>query len=146
MKSVMDSVCEFLAGCPLIDPKLPFYLDFVDDSDCYCVTTVPNVPYRKDILGNRIYTVTFQFAYRTAISNDVERGKNIEFLEGFCRWIDEQNDGRGFPVLEDNQTGVSLRVVETGCLDEAAEDRITGVYVTQLEFVYKQKVRKNNGN
>ncbi len=142
MKSVMDSVCEFLAGCPLIDPKLPFYLDFVDDSDCYCVAAVPNVPYRKDILGNRIYTVTFQFALRTAISNDMERGKNIEFLEGFCRWIDEQNDGRCFPALGENQTGVSLRVVETGCLDEAAEDRITGVYVTQLEFVYKQKVRK----
>ncbi len=142
MKSVMDSVCVFLAGCPLIDPELPLYLDFVDDSDCYCVTTVPNVPCRKDVLGNRIYTVTFQFAYRTAISSDAERGLNVQFLEGFCRWIDERNDERSFPALDDDQTGVSLRVVETGCLDEVSEDRITGVYVTQLEFVYKQKVRK----
>ena len=83
MKSVMDSVCEYLSGCPLLDPKLPVYLDYVDDKDCYCVGTVPNTPYRKDILGNRIYTVTFQFAYRTAISRDAERGKNMEFLEQF---------------------------------------------------------------
>lgn len=25
MKSVMDSVCEYLSGCPLLDPKLPVY-------------------------------------------------------------------------------------------------------------------------
>ncbi|MGN1109691.1 MAG: hypothetical protein ACI4RK_09970, partial [Oscillospiraceae bacterium] len=106
----------------------------------YCVTTVPNVPYRKDILGNRIYTVTFQFAYRTAISNDVERGANVQFLESFCRWIDDQNDKRSFPALCEKQTGQSLRVVESGCLDEVSEDRITGVYVTQLEFVYKERI------
>lgn len=140
MKSVMDSVCEYLSGCPLLKPELPFYLDYVDDKDCYCVTTVPNVPYRKDILGNRIYTVTFQFAYRTAISNDVERGANVQFLESFCRWIDEQNDRRSFPALGEKQTGQSLRVVESGCLDEVSEDRITGVYVTQLEFVYKERI------
>lgn len=140
MKSVMDRVCEYLSGCPLLKPELPFYLDYVDDKDCYCVTTVPNVPYRKDILGNRIYTVTFQFAYRTAISNDVERGANVQFLESFCRWIDDQNDKRSFPALGEKQTGQSFRVVESGCLDEVSEDRITGVYVTQLEFVYKERI------
>ena len=140
MKSVMDSVCEYLSGCPHLNPELPFYLDYVDDKDCYCVTTVPNVPYRKDILGNRIYTVTFQFAYRTAISSDVERGANVQFLESFCHWIDEQNDNRSFPALGEKQTGQSIRVVESGCLDEVAEDRITGIYVTQLEFVYKERI------
>ena len=65
--------------------------------------------------------MTFQFAYRTAIGSDVERGKNVEFLEQFCRWIDEQNDRRSFPALAKNQTGQSLKVIETGCLDETAE-------------------------
>lgn len=139
MKSIMDSVSEYLSGCPLLDPKLPVYLDYVDDKDCYCVGTVPNTPYRKDVLGNRIYTVTFQFAYRTAISNEEERGKNVEFLEKFCRWVDEQNEQRNFPVLAANQTGQSLKVIETGCLDEAAEDGVTGVYLTQLQFIYKEK-------
>lgn len=139
MKSIMDSVCEYLSGCSLLDPKLPVYLDYVDDKDCYCVGTVPNAPYRKDVLGNRIYTVTFQFAYRTAISNEEERGKNVEFLEKFCRWIDEQNEHRNFPVLAANQTGQSLKVIETGCLDEAAEDGVTGVYLTQLQFIYKER-------
>lgn len=139
MKSIMDSVSEYLSGCPLLDPKLPVYLDYVDNNDCYCVGTVPNTPYRKDVLGNRIYTVTFQFAYRTAISNEEERGKNVEFLEKFCRWIDEQNDRRSFPVLAANQTGQSLKVIETGCLDEASEDGVTGVYLTQLQFIYKER-------
>lgn len=139
MKSIMDSVSEYLSECPLLDPKLPVYLDYVDNNDCYCVGTVPNTPYRKDVLGNRIYTVTFQFAYRTAISNEEERGKNVEFLEKFCRWVDEQNDRRSFPVLASNQTGQSLKVIETGCLDEAAEDGVTGVYLTQLQFIYKER-------
>lgn len=140
-KSVMDSICTYLAGCPLISPKLPFYLDYVDDKDCYCVTTVPNTPFRKDILGNRIYTVTFRFALRTAISNDVERGKNIEFLEQFCRWVDDQNAARSFPVLGENQTGMSIKVIESGYLDETAEDRITGIYLTELQFNYKERTR-----
>lgn len=140
MKSVMDSVCKYLAECPVIDSALPFYLDYVDDKDCYCVGTVPNTPYRKDILGNRIYTVTFQFAYRTAVSSDVERGKNMEFLERFCRWIDEQNDRRSFPVLAENQTAKSLKVIETSALDEVDEGRTTGIYITQLQLVYKERI------
>lgn len=140
-KSVMDSVCKFLAECPLIDERLPFYLDYVDDNDCYCVNTVPNTPYRKDVLGNRVYTVTFEFAYRTAISNDAERGHNVEFLEKFCRWIDEQNDRRSFPALADNQYGQDLKVIESGYLDVAEEDRITGIYTTQIQFIYKERIR-----
>lgn len=139
MSSVMESVCEFLAACPYINPELPFYLDYVDDKDCYSVTTVPNVPCRKDILGNKIYTVTFEFAFRKAISDDVERGGNIEFLERFNRWIDEQSERHCFPALREGETGISLKVIESGCLDETSEDRVTGVYVTQLQFVYKQR-------
>lgn len=141
MNSIMDSVCKYLAECPVIDSSLPFYLDYVDSKDCYCVGTQPNPTYRKDVLGNRIYTVTFQFAYRTAISNDVERGKNVEFLEKFCRWIDEQNEQHNFPVLAANQTGQNLKVIETSCLDEVDEGRTTGIYVTQLQFIYKERIR-----
>ena len=141
MNSIMDSVCKYLAECPVIDSSLPLYLDYVDSKDCYCVGTVPNPTYRKDVLGNRIYTVTFQFAYRTAISNDVERGKNVEFLEKFCRWIDEQNEQHNFPVLAANQTGQNLKVIETSCLDEVDEGRTTGIYITQLQFIYKERIR-----
>ena len=84
--------------------------------------------------------MTFQFAYRTAISSDAERGKNMEFLEQFCRWIDEQNDRHSFPVLADNQTGQSLKVIETSALDEVDEGRTTGIYVTQLQLVYKERI------
>ena len=101
--------------------------------------TQPNPTYRKDVLGNRIYTVTFQFAYRTAISSDVERGKNVEFLERFCRWIDEQNACRSFPALAANQTAQSMKVIETSCLDEVDEGRTTGIYITQLQFIYKER-------
>lgn len=139
MNSIMDSVCKYLAECPVIDSGLPFYLDYVDDNDCYCVGTVPNTPYRKDILGNRIYTVTFQFAYRTAVSSDTERGKNMEFLEKFCRWIDDQNAHRIFPALAANQTAQSLKVIETSALDEVDEGRTTGIYITQLQFIYKER-------
>ena len=139
MSTVMNNICEYLSECPALDPALPFFLDYVDDSDCYSVTTVPNTPYKKDILGNKTYTVTFQFAYRTAISNDVERGRAMELLEDFSAWIDEQNELKSFPALPDNAVGKKIRVVETGALDEVTEERTTGVYVAQLEFIYKQR-------
>lgn len=138
MSTVMNNICEYLADCPALDPELPLFLDYVDDKDCYSVTTVPNVPFTKDILGNKTYTVTFQFAYRTKISNDVERGRAVEFLEAFSAWIDEQNELKSFPALPDNAVGRSIRVIETGALDEVTEERTTGVYVAQLEFIYKQ--------
>lgn len=138
MSTVMNNIYEYLADCPALDPELPLFLDYVDDKDCYSVTTVPNVPFTKDILGNKTYTVTFQFAYRTKISNDVERGRAIEFLEAFSAWIDEQNEAKNFPALPDNAVGKKIRVVETGALDEVTEERTTGVYVAQLEFIYKQ--------
>lgn len=141
MSTVMDSICEYLSECPALDPELPFYLDYVDDKDCYSVTTIPNMPYKKDVLGNREYTVTFQFAYRTAISNDAERGAAIEFMESFSAWIDEQNELKHFPSLPSGSAGKKLSVIETGALDEVTEERTTGVYIAQLQFIYKQNRR-----
>lgn len=140
--SIMDSICEFVAGCPHLNPKLPFYLDNVGAEDCYCIGSSPNYPFRKDILGNKIYTVTFDFAYRTAISDDTERGASMAFLEDFNRWIEEQNEAKRFPALKENEIGLSLTVIETGTLDEVSEDRITGVYITRLQFVYKQRQQR----
>lgn len=137
--SVMDSIAEFFADCPHIDSSLPFYLDYVDSKDCYCINSSPNTPYRKDILGNKIYTVTFDFAFRKKISDDSERGENIAFLEKFNRWTDKQNEQRHFPKLNDCESGISLKVIESGTLDEVSEDRVTGVYVTQLQFIYKER-------
>lgn len=144
--SIMDSISEFISGCPHLDPKLPFYLDYVGAEDCYCIGSSPNYPFRKDILGNKIYTVTFNFAYRTAISDDKERGASMAFLEDFNRWIEEQNERKNFPVLKSNENGISLSVIETGTLDEVSEDRVTGVYLTVLQFVYKERRFNNYGN
>ena len=137
--SIMDSISEFIAGCPHLDPKLPFYLDNVGEEDCYLIGSSPNYPFRKDILGNKIYTVTFDFAYRTAVSDDKERGAGMAFLENFNRWIEERNEARHFPALKENEIGSSLTVIEAGTLDEVSEDRITGVYLTRLQFIYKER-------
>lgn len=142
--SIMDSISEFISGCPHIKPELPFYLDYVGAEDCYCIASSANYPFRKDILGNKIYTVTFDFAYRSKISDDKERGASMAFLEDFNRWIEEQNERKNFPALKPNENGISLSVVETGTLDEVSEDRVTGVYLTVLQFVYKE--RKIYGN
>lgn len=139
MSTIMNSICGYLAECPALDPTLPFYLDYVGESDCYSVTTVPNTPYTKDILGNKTYTVTFQFAYRAAISNDIERGRAIELLEALCAWIDKQNERGNYPALPDGAVGKQIRVIETGALDEVTEERTTGIYAAQLEFIYKQR-------
>ena len=86
--------------------------------------------------------MTFDFAYRTAISDDTERGASMAFLEDFNRWIEEQNERKNFPALKENEIGLSLTVIETGTLDEVSEDRITGVYITRLQFVYKQRQQR----
>lgn len=137
--SIMDSISEFISGCPHLNPKLPFYLDYVGAEDCYCIGSSPNYPFRKDILGNKIYTVTFNFAYRTTISDDKERGASMAFLEDFNRWIEDQNERKNFPALKPNENGISLSVIETGTLDEVSEDRIMGVYLTVLQFIYKER-------
>jgi len=63
----------------------------------------------------------------------------MEFLEKFCRWIDEQNAHRSFPALAANQTVQSLKVIETSALDEVDEGRTTGIYITQLQLIYKER-------
>ncbi len=138
--SVMESITKFFTYCPYVNPEIPFYLDHVSDSDCYCISTVPNVPYRKDVVGNKTYTVSFVFAYRTAISDDSERAGNIAFLERFNKWVDEQNAARIFPELPPGCLGISLKITNSGSLYEVSEDSITGVYETQLQFVYKERL------
>lgn len=51
--------------------------------------------------------------------------------------VDETN----FPVLAANQTAKSLKVIETSALDEVDEGRTTGIYITQLQFIYKERIR-----
>ena len=45
--SIMDSICEFISGCPHLNSKLPFYLDYVGAEDCYCIGSSPNYPFRN---------------------------------------------------------------------------------------------------
>ena len=138
--SVMRSIADYIAEeCPLLDRKKPFYLDHISDKDCYCVNTVPNPSYKKDIIGNKTYTVTFQFSLRVAISDDEERADNVAFLEEFREWIEDQNEHCRFPDLGFNKTVKSLEVIESGYLDEGDEGNITGIYVTQLQLVYKER-------
>ena len=66
----------------------------------------------------------------------------MAFMEDFNRWIEEQNEAKRFPALKENEIGLSLTVIETGTLDEVSEDRITGVYITRLQFVYKQRQQR----
>lgn len=140
--SIIKSLQDYLETFDGMDIQpLTIKTDFADEkASSYSVAPSGNGKISTDILGNTTYQNNYVFYAREAVSDEIDRQENYDFLEGFSEWLEEQNAEGKLPELPGKYKAEELRVSNIMLFD-VNEDG-TGLYQVQLqlEFVKERKV------
>ncbi len=144
--SIIESVRDFISGCPLLKNGVLLNVDRLGDSEIeYTVDGEITEPIlRRYTDGSSLRQFNFIFASREKYGADtLQNIANSGFYENFADWIEMQSNVGNLP--EPDKDGVPQYIeVESGgegldTDDSPARDQI------QLKFVYYQDRRYTNG-
>lgn len=137
--TIIESVRQFLGGCPLLADGL-LRVDFLpEDAASYSVDVTPVTPVVKRYLdGSSTRQFLFTLATRTYYGEFVRQQlDNLAFFDQFTEWVDAQDRARNYPDLGEGRQVQSLEVTTSGYV--FAADTETARYQIQCRLVYFQK-------
>ncbi len=134
--SIIKSLQNYLEQYERMDMQpLTVKTDMTDAvASSYSVAPSGNGRISSDILGNRTYQNNYVFYAREAVSDEIDRQENYDFLEGFSEWLEEQNAEGNLPELPGRYRAEELRVSNIMLFD-VNEDG-TGLYQVQLQLKF----------
>lgn len=116
MKSIIEAIVDYVAGCPLLeDGRLN--LDYLGaDPIEYVVESIPCDPvYTQYTDGGCLWQYLFVFASREAYgTNTVQNLANSQFYEQFAEWLRQNNDADILPRLPAGCTAQTIEPTTGG--------------------------------
>lgn len=99
----------------------------------------------RDITGNCYLSKQYNAVLyaRGWTVDDVVRLENVDFLDNFQQWVEEQQYMGLTPIFGDNPDDEVI-TAQNGMLFELAEDGQTGLYQIQLSITYEKHYERNN--
>ena len=141
MASIIDSVREYIAACPLLD-EIPVKARHVDwtsgDADNYGIMFDSDNLVKSFISGGGKHEYNFALFVRRFAKEDVDRLANSEFMERLQDWCGKQNREKNFPAMPKGCTPTKLSA-ENGMLFERDKTGNTGLYQIQFKLSYIKK-------
>jgi len=137
--SIIKSLQDYLETFDGMDMQpLTVKTDMADESvSSYSIAPSGNGKINTDILGNTTYQNNYVFYAREAVSDEIDRQENYDFLEGFSEWLEEQNSEGNLPALPGRYKAEELRVANIMLFD-VNEDG-TGLYQVQLQLEFRKE-------
>lgn len=139
-KPIIESIRDFILQCPFLE-DWKVNIDYLGVSMSYSIDPLPADPIvRRYMDGGTLKQFIFAFTSKEEFDGDARTGiENSGFYQVFGEWIEEQNNKRNLPELENSkQRAVSIEVVQGGYLYDAETDM--GQYQIQCRLVYEQEV------
>lgn len=144
--SIIESVRDFISGCPLLKNGVLLNVDRLGDSEIeYTIDGEITAPIlRKYTDGSSLRQFNFIFASREKYGADtLQNIANSGFYEDFADWIEAQSNAGNLPELDEYRVPQYIEVQSGGYVFDT--DDSTARYQIQLKFVYFQDRRYNNG-
>ncbi len=144
--SIIESIREFISGCPLLKNGVLLNVDRLGDTEIeYTIDgEITNPILRQYVDGSSLRQFNFIFASREKYGADtLQNIANSGFYEDFADWIETQSNAGNLPELGEYRVPQYIEVQSGGYVFDAADS--TARYQIQLNFVYYQDRRYNNG-
>ncbi|MCM1316267.1 MAG: hypothetical protein K2K66_06940 [Ruminococcus sp.] len=144
--SIIESVRDFISGCPLLKNGILLNVDRLGDSEIeYTIDGEISDPIlRRYTDGSSLRQFNFIFASREAYGSDtLQNIANSGFYEDFADWIEMQSNVGNLPILDKYRIPQYIEVQSDGYVLDT--DDSTARYQIQLKFVYYQDRRYTNG-
>lgn len=144
--SIIENIREFISGCPLLKNGVLLNVDRLGDTEIeYTIDgEITNPILRQYVDGSSLRQFNFIFASREKYGSDtLQNIANSGFYEDFADWIENQSNSGNLPILDKYRIPQYIEVQSGGYVFDT--DDSTARYQIQLNFVYYQDRRYNNG-
>ena len=144
--SIIESVRDFISGCPLLKNGVLLNVDRLGDSEIeYTIDGEVTDPILRQYTdGSSLRQFNFIFASREKYGADtLQNITNSGFYEDFADWIEIQSNAGNLPILDKYRIPQYIEVQSGGYVFDT--DDSTARYQIQLKFVYFQDRRYTNG-
>ena len=93
----------------------------------------------RDVLGNRIMQLSVMFSSQFAFNSDIGNASyNHTFFDELIAWIEEQNENKVYPELDDGQVPLGVFVTQTPYLFGVDPSNTKAQYSMIIQLQYKQ--------
>ena len=144
--SIIESIREFISGCPLLKNGVLLNVDRLGDTEIeYTVDgEITNPILRRYTDGSSLRQFNFVFASRESYGADtLQNIANSGFYENFANWIEKQSNAKNLPKLDKYRIPQYIEAQSDSYIFDT--DDSTARYQIQLKFVYYQDRRYTNG-
>lgn len=138
----VESIREWLAGCPALDAESPFSVDYFGGTPVeYAIFSVPSaIRYHDNVLGERVpdavQAIDYIFGSIEAYGPDVaQNAANLKLYQDVVQWMLDQNAARNFPELAEGRI-TAVEPTLTGYPIEAAAN--TARYQINIKITYRR--------
>lgn len=136
--SVINSIRDWLAACPLLEDFRELFIDYLDSDECYGIEVEPVEPIvKRYVNGDTVRQKAFSFC-SVAVLSGLDNIDTTEFFENFAEWVEEQNREGNLPDLGDKKQCLSIKATTDGYAYD-----FTGVkvqYRIQMNMKYYMEV------
>ena len=134
-KSKMELIKEFIETCPYLN-KGKIIVDYLkEDINSYSIvqsTTTPIVTKYRG--GGSLRQIAFDFVVQAPISSrNIDNLANSKFGEDFMAWIEEQDDNRNLPKIENVQ---HIQCTSPSYILQRTQTQ--AIYIIQMNCTYYQ--------
>jgi hypothetical protein len=139
---IIESVKNFILGCPFLAELSAVNVDFLPDSpDTYSIEEVPtNAVIRTYLDGTQERQFVFVFASRFYYSEETRNNiENSGFYEDFSDWLDEQTKTGNLPVMREGLTPSKIEAMSSGYLFDVSGDLSNARYQIQCRLIYDKE-------
>lgn len=142
---IVDSIRKFILTCPFLnelDGGIRLNVNYLaEDSTVYSIEEVPCEPILKTYInGSSDRQFQFIFCSREPYGSDILQNiKNSGFYEDFANWIEEQNDLKNFPILDNDCISEEIKVLTPGYAFQVATDKARYQIELRLKYLKKKK-------
>lgn len=142
MASIIESVREYMAACPLLaEIPLKGHIDWTTaDANNYGIIIDSDVVIKSFISGGGKHQYNFMLQARLR-TEDKDSLVNAEWVERMGTWCNAQTAAKNFPKMPKGCTPTKLSA-ENGMLFERDKNGKTGLYQIQFKLYYT----KSGGN
>lgn len=141
--SILQSVQEFLQGCPLLSQLTngEIHVEFTEDeTSSLGLAAVGDSKIKEYLGGTQIREAEFVLYAKRFTTEDAVRLENSGFCEDFCAWVDAKSYAGELPSLSKNLSPQSI-TAGNGFLFALSENAQTGTYQIQIKLTYMREAQ-----
>lgn len=145
MDNMHQAVYDLISTCPLVGYDM--YFNFIDQGNNDCNTSLLSTSYgdliQKYVDGDRLMRISYEIRQVKPLavnSNTIQNVEQLELVQQFMNWINEQGKNNNFPDFGDRKTIQKMGTSDGVVMPTLASyyDN-TALYAFPFEIIYVER-------